>query len=75
MRRQRRGAAEKVAAAVDDGGTDGTFFCTVFVAFHYCFDTILTVKWCRFGDKTGTIFGAKRCCFEYCLAIVFGASC
>ena len=45
------------------------------MAFHGCFDTVLTVKWCRFGDKTGAIFGVKLCCFEYCLAVVFGASC
>jgi len=51
------------------------FVCTVFVAFHGYFDTVLTVKWCRFGDKTGAIFGAKWYCFEYCLAVVLGASC
>jgi len=43
--------------------------------FHGCFDTVLTVKWCHFGDKTAAIFGAKWCCFKYCLAVVFGASC
>jgi len=56
-RRRRHGAA---AAVVDDGGANGAFFCTVFVAFHGCFDTVLIVKWCCFGDKTGAIFGAKR---------------
>jgi len=78
-----------VAAAARGGGDDGggagrwrrrrwrgrDIFYTVFVAFHSCFDTVLTVKWCHFGDKTGAIFGAKWCCFEYCLALVLDASC
>jgi len=35
------GGAMAAAAIVDDGGVDGAFFCTVFVAFHGCFGTVL----------------------------------
>jgi len=83
VRRQRRHSAVAAAWGGGDGGGRRRrkrwrrwgIFCTVFVAFHGCFDTILTVKWCHFGDKTGNIFVAKWSCFEYCLAVVFGASC
>jgi len=71
--RWRHGAA--AAARGCRPPSTGHFFAPFFVAFHGYFDTILIVKWCRFGDKTGAIFGAKWCCFEYCLAVVLDASC
>jgi len=66
------GGTTAAAAAADGGGVDVAPFLW---RFHGCFGVVLKVKWCRFGDKTGAIFGGKWYCFGYCLAVVLAASC
>jgi len=53
------GGATAAAAAADGGGVDGAFFAPFLWHFHGCFGAVLKVKWYRFGDKTGAIFGEK----------------